>query len=78
VAAADVDAECGQQWFGNVMKSVLKKYKIKPVAWTCDLCSVGLTSELHAQQHFGGTSHKKRAADASSFQQQMIRTEVLM
>lgn len=70
--------EIRKQWFLNVIRSIVKKYKIKPEKWMCDLCDVSLTSKQHAQQHFSGTSHKKKAGDSSSFQQQMIRTEINM
>lgn len=56
----------------------MQKYKIKPESWSCDLCDVALCSEVHAKSHFSGLSHKKKANDASSFRNQIIRAEIQM
>jgi len=38
----------------------MKKYKIRPLEWTCDLCQCVLTSVAMAEDHFDGAAHHKR------------------
>uniref|UniRef100_A0A915KV62 U1-type domain-containing protein n=1 Tax=Romanomermis culicivorax TaxID=13658 RepID=A0A915KV62_ROMCU len=65
-------------WFVNCVRTTLKKCKQKPDQWMCDLCSIPLSGESHAKQHFLGTAHKKRAQEGITFNEKMSRVAAAM